>query len=293
MVHKKIRIPKDSEVEVMEELGKMDESIQFVDLNQNDYEQRKIYSNMILRCEEAIKKIQYFENICTTYGETIIRYTTYQTFKIDLENDMESIDKRYGSTYFDLIENEIGEDEKKLKELLESYKNITEQLDSLIEKKSVFDKSSQLMSSQQSNINFQKDSFSLTNNQTETIETFLKNKNNIPLIPETDITDVNFISGVIKAEDSMKLKRMIFRASRGRAIPTFFDLTIENKTLKTKQEKKIFVVLYQGGADDVLVQKILYYCDLLNCSRFTIPKEKKLVLLLMLYNMKFMKRKLF
>jgi vacuolar-type H+-ATPase subunit I/STV1 len=189
---------------------------------------------------------------------------------------MESMDKRYGSTFFDLIENEIIEDEKKLHDLIESYKNITEQLDSLIEKKSVFDKSSQLMSSQQSNINFQKDSFSLTNNQTETIETFLKNKNNIPLIPETDITDVNFISGVIKAEDSMKLKRMIFRASRGRAIPTFFDLTIENKTLKTKQEKKIFVVLYQGGADDVLVQKILYYCDLLNCSRFTIPKREEI-----------------
>ena len=44
MLHKKIRIPKDSEVEVMEELGKMEESIQFVDLNQNDLEQRKIYS---------------------------------------------------------------------------------------------------------------------------------------------------------------------------------------------------------------------------------------------------------
>ena len=276
MLHKKIRIPKDSEVEVMEELGKMEESIQFVDLNQNDLEQRKIYSNMILRCEEAAKKIQNFENICSTYGEQIIRYTTYQTFKIDLENDMESIDKRYGSTYFDLIENEIGEDEKKLKELLESYKNITEQLDSLIEKKSVFDKSSQLMSSQQSNLNFQKDSFSSINNQTESIETFLKNKNNVPLIPETDITDLNFISGVLKAEDSMRLKRMIFRVSRGRAIPTFFDLTIENKTLKTKQEKKIFVILYQGGADDFLVEKILNICDIFNSSRFTIPKREEI-----------------
>ena len=214
MLHKKIRIPKDSEVEVMEELGKMEESIQFVDLNQNDLEQRRIYSNMILRCEAAGKIIQNFENICTTYGEKLIRYTTYQTFKIDLENDMESIDKRYGSTYFDLIENEIGEDEKKLKELLDSYNDITEQLDSLIEKKSVFDKSSQLMSSQQTNINYHRDSFSLINNQTETIETFLKNKNNIPLIPETDITDVNFISGVVKAEDSMKLKRTIFRVRK-------------------------------------------------------------------------------
>jgi hypothetical protein len=66
MLHKKIRIPKDSEVEVMEELGKMEESIQFVDLNQNDLEQRRIYSNMILRCEAAGKIIQNFENICTT-----------------------------------------------------------------------------------------------------------------------------------------------------------------------------------------------------------------------------------
>jgi len=276
MLHKKIRIPKDSEVEVMEELGKLDESIQFVDLNTNDFEQRKIYSNMITRCEEAGKRIQNFENICNMYEEKIIRYNNYQTFKIDLENDMESMDKRYGSTFFDLIENEIIEDEKKLHDLIESYKNITEQLDSLIEKKSVFDKSSQLMSSQQSNIIYNRDSFPSINNQTETIETFLKNKNTAPLIPETDITDVNFISGVLKAEDSMRLKRMIFRVSRGRAIPTFFDLTIENKTLKKKQEKKIFVILYQGGADDFLVQKILNICDMFNSSRFTIPKREEM-----------------
>ena len=277
MLHKKIRIPKDSEVEVMEELGKMDESIQFVDLNSNDYEQRKIYLNMLTRCEEAGKKIQHFENICSLYNEEIIRYNNYQTFKIDLENDMESIDKRYSSTYFDLIENEIGEDEKKLIELLESYKNITEQLDSLIEKKSVFDKSSQLMSSQNYQITLSRDSFpTIKNEKHETIENFLKNKNTIPLIPETEITDINFISGVIKSEDSMRMKRMIFRASRGRAIPTFFDLTIENKALKTKQEKKIFVILYQGGADDFLVQKILKICDMFNSSRFSIPKKEEI-----------------
>ena len=94
MLHKKIRIPKDSEVEVMEELGKLDESIQFVDLNTNDFEQRKIYSNMITRCEEAGKRIQTFENICNMYEEKIIRYNNYQTFKIDLENDMKSLKKK-------------------------------------------------------------------------------------------------------------------------------------------------------------------------------------------------------
>ena len=39
------------------------------------------------------------------------------------------------------------EDERKLSELLESYNKIFEALDSCIEKKSVFDKASQLISS--------------------------------------------------------------------------------------------------------------------------------------------------
>ena len=37
-------------------------------------------------------------------------------------------------------------------------------------------------------------------------------------------SDLNVLAGVIKAEDEMKMKRMIFRISRGRAIPQFFDL---------------------------------------------------------------------
>ena len=36
---------------------------------------------------------------------------------------------------------------------------------------------------------------------------------------------LNFIAGVIKAEDDLRMKRMIFRTSKGRAIPTFFDLS--------------------------------------------------------------------
>lgn len=39
-------------------------------------------------------------------------------------------------------------------------------------------------------------------------------------------SDLNILSGVIKADDEMRMKRMIFRISRGRAIPQFFDLGI-------------------------------------------------------------------
>jgi hypothetical protein len=89
MLHKKIRIPKDSAMDVMEELGKSDDAIQFVDLNLQDFEERKNFGILISRCEESEKRILNFEKIVTLYGEKMVKYNSYQTFKIDLENDKE------------------------------------------------------------------------------------------------------------------------------------------------------------------------------------------------------------
>ena len=58
------------------------------------------------------------------------------------------MDKSIGDTYFDIIENETQETNRKLHELIDSYHTINEQLMNLIEKKSVFDTSSRLMLSQ-------------------------------------------------------------------------------------------------------------------------------------------------
>lgn len=36
-------------------------------------------------------------------------------------------------------------------------------------------------------------------------------------------SEFKFIAGIIKATDELRMKRMIFRISRGRAVPTYFD----------------------------------------------------------------------
>lgn len=115
-----------------------------------------------------------------------------------------------------MLENEITEEEKKISELIQSYNQIHENLENLIEKKSVFDKTCQLFLSEGENIGVS--SNRMANNP----------------MPPGDLeegfrSDLNFIAGVIKAEDDLRMKRMVFRVSRGRAIPTFFDLSIENK----------------------------------------------------------------
>ena len=280
MTHKKIRIPKDSAIDVMEELGKLDDCIQFVDLNIRDFEERKNFGNLIERCDEALKNIQMFENITELYDQKIIKYKDYESFKNDLENDMRNIDKNIGSTYFDLIENETIENYRKLKELVESYNSINEQLTNLIEKKAVFDKSSELILSQLNTYNIPKKQNIIDGlNSPDSVEQMLRreeNKKTSSLLDDYEVSELNFISGIIRAEDDMRMKRMIFRASRDRALPTFFDLTIEDKLSQTKVEKKIFNIFIQGGTQNFLANKIIQICDIFGASRFTIPKREDL-----------------
>ena len=273
MAHKKIRIPIETSVEVMEELGKLDDCIQFVDLNVHNYEERKNFGSYIERCDEALKNIQLFENMADLYKEKIIKYKDYETFKLDLENSMRNMDRNYGSTYFDLIENETSENNKKLKELIDSYNLVDAQLTLLIEKKSVFDKSSELIFSQLNTYKIpKKQNIGLGIDDNSAIQNILKSAENDQkkaiLIDDYDVSELNFISGIIRAEDDMRMKRMIFRASRGRALPTFFDLTVEDKLTHQKIEKKIFTIF--------LANKIIQICDIFGASRFTIPKREDL-----------------
>ena len=279
MAHKKIRIPIETAVEIMEELGKLDDCIQFVDLNVNNYEERKNFGQLIERCDESLKNIQMFENMADLYHEKIIKYTDYETFKLDLENSMQNMDRNLGSTYFDLVENEIDENNKKLKDLLHSYNSIDAELTLLLEKKSVFDKSSELIFSQLNTFKVpRKSNIGLGIDDDTKIKNILKSEENtkkLILLDDYDVSELNFISGIIRAEDEMRMKRMIFRASKGRALPTFFDLTVEDKLTQQKIEKKIFTIFVQGS-NNYLADKIIYICDIFGASRFTIPKREDL-----------------
>ena len=197
----------------------------------------------------------------------LIKYASYPSFITDLTNDESLRHKRFGSAYFDLIENEIIEEEKKIIELIDSYTQISDSLETLIEKKSVFDKATQLLNS----------GSEVAGGSMKQIESKFISSSQIAQDDEAGYrSDLNFIAGVIKAEDDMRMKRMIFRISKGRAIPTFFDLVTENKIVKTKTQKKIFTIFFQGGVENVLLSKLLKVCDLFNASRFNIPRREEI-----------------
>ena len=209
MTHQKIRIPLDTAMEIMLELGNLRNSIEFEDLTKDDLEAKKNFQEIIKRCEEMKKKISDYTRICFDFHLPFFYYKSFAEFNYDLKEDMKLRDKKFGSTYFDLIENEVSENDRKIHELVDSHSQIREDLVSLIEKKHVLLKAAELVKTSVDFGNF---------SEVDSGENFIKQS----------ASNLNFMAGVVNAENEMKMKRMIFRISRGRAVTTFYSLEINN-----------------------------------------------------------------
>lgn len=295
MCHKRIRIPRESANEIMRALGNLENSIEFVDLTKDDIEAKKNFGSMLKRCEEMNAKILDLETVCGEFHQPLSTYSNYQEFSRDLQEDIKNRDKVYGSTYFDLVEAEVIENDKKIKELVDSHTQIREDLVSLIEKKHVLAKTRELI-------------FANTNlaslAESDTGENGIK----------SSATNLNFMAGVVQTNEELKMKRMIFRVSRGRAITTFYNLNIDKEeylfTSSIRQRgfsfaegpnafksnntnikmvnikpmgddyndspKKIFNIIFQGGEENILLGKILKVCEIFQASRYNVPKNSEI-----------------
>mgnify|MGYP004445044919 FL=1 len=293
MTHKKIRIPRESANEIMHALGSQRDAIEFDDLTKNDLEAKKNFGEMIKRCDESRKKIDDYIRITDDFHIPIKRYKNFDEYKRDLEKDIQNRDKKFGSTYFDLLENEISENEKKINELVDSHAQIRDDLVALIEKKYVLKKASELV---RNNIAY--GDFSESDAGENGVKT-------------SSTSNLNFMTGVVSTELELRMKRMIFRISRGRAVTTFYSLDINNDeylltstvsqrgfsftekegmygkkklsslieskdvgTINTK--KQIFTVIFTGGEENVLLQKILKTCEIFQASRYPVPKNSEI-----------------
>jgi len=85
--------------------------------------------------------------LANKYNECIPQFKNFEHFKSKIEEDQLLRDKKYGTTYFDLLEEEIIEDERILLDLVSSYTQVRETLDVNFERLFVLQKCQNLMSS--------------------------------------------------------------------------------------------------------------------------------------------------
>ena len=253
ILHLRIRMPNDIDglMRIMDIFGKADiAAIQFINLTKDIPDSKKSFTSMLKRVEQMEIKTTQFMDYASEFQIKIHFYKNYDKFIEDIENDI-NIKGLTFSTYFDYIESEVIENETKILDLIESHQKMKEDLEIELEKKLVFEK-------------YFKMTGGLLNNYD------LKQKANSDSL-------ISFM-GVIRADDEIKMNRMILRMGRGRAIATFFDMDIPQyisyNVLKKKDEKKIFIVIFPTEAKEYLMKKMLQICDILSASHYIPPENE-------------------
>ena len=82
----------------------------------------------------------------------------------------------------------------------------------------------------------------------------------------------NILAGIISSSYQEKLKRIVFRVSKGRAITTLYELKSKYNT----ETKSIFFIVFQGGVEQYLKRKIIGICDLFSASRYSLPHRNRI-----------------
>ena len=286
IVHKKIRMPGHipKAIKILEKIGSFEEDVlEFIDLTENDLEAKKSFSPLIQRCENMEIKLNALERFANEFNIPIDNFKSYSEFRAALNRDQEKRQIK-DNIYFDEIEQEIIDEDKTIQDLYDSYRNIKEDLMIEIERKIALEKyfsltaatiidqnnprksSDRKRSLNRNNINNEDDENNFANYLSNNLnQSGISNMSLDSIIRENQFEP---IVGLCNASDELRMKRMIFRISRDKALCTFFDAEFPDE-FKPKEPMKIFVMFCPKI--DYLVAKILKVCDIYNCSRFDIP----------------------
>ena len=248
----------------MTKLGSLENYISFENLNKDLIESQKPYYSMIQRCEELEKILDNFNTIiCEEFNINYEKYKNYEYFKMHLDEDIILKEKKFNENYFDLIENEIREDHRKLKEQIKLNKSLTENYLSLLEHRYILEKILNLFSSGEILVS-------------EMINESEENINNNNKEEKENYLEISYIAGLCNIEDQLKISKSIFRKGKDRAVPNFFDVKIRENNPKIQEyfkNKVIFLICIHG---DYLINKVKEVLTLYNCSIYSFVHNIKL-----------------
>ena len=280
MLHKRIEIPKDNYYAIMSKLGSIRYSLEFEDLNKNEIETSKPHFSIINRCDEIETIFNHIDDILINHCN--IKYDLYHNYN-DFQSHLnyeinQKGEKIAENNYLDYIQNIIVEDENKIKSQYNVNKELIDNFHGLLEKKYIYEKMVELFLGKV--INEIKKEEELENyyhkldQDDEKLQMIINNnkikkrKSSFEIIEQ----DLYYLCGICNTEDIIKFRRIIFRAGKEHAIPSFYNATInENNILLDEKEyfnnRQIFLIVIQGK---VPFTKIRTNLEILNCETYKI-----------------------
>ena len=281
MKHRRIEIPKENYYSIMAKLGSIGFCIEFEDLNKNEIESMKPNSSIINRCDDLEAIFNRIDDILLNhFNIKYDLYNNYNDFKNHLNYELNSKKKKIlEQNYFDYIQNIVSEDEIKIKTQFNLNKDLLDSFHVLLEKKYIFEKIVELF---QGKIIDELDKKEESGNNYIRMEdeeegplmhNIIKNNKSFGFDP------IRYLCGICNNEDIMKLRRVIFRASRGRAVPSFYYANLnENSYIldekKYFENKQIFLIIIQG---EMAFNKIKKNLEIFNIESYKINNSNNIL----------------
>jgi V-type H+-transporting ATPase subunit a len=257
---------KDNAWKVIHELGDLN-GVDFIDLNSGEQTFNLPYGQTIKRCEEVLRNLTMLEEECGNWEISLKAPKTTasmgEAIKL-LEHEM----KKTSSSFFDQIESDTKNIMDWTNDSQRNYKECQKGLLSLLMYKEVLKMS----------LSRYRQSIEIEQNITRKATT-MQDSIREPLLESVDNSDfvavsTSNISGVIDKFDVERLRRLVFRATRGKAICLTEDIDPEIlKEENIKIPKTIYLIIFQSG--DFLDHKINTICDSFMGEKFDLPRMDK------------------
>ena len=278
MKYSEIKMLKENFYQILSKLGSIDSSIEFEDLNKNEIESSKPHYPLINRCDEIETIFTHLDEIIT--NDMKINYELYNNYE-DFQTHLNFELKRRGNikeiNLIDEIQNLLTEDENKIKTQFTLNKQQIDLFHKLLEKKYIYEKMVELFEaniiSEDKNEGKLNYNYIELNDEEENLNLIQNKSHNL-----NNNISLYHLSGMCDIEDVMKLRRIVFRASKGLGFPCFYYPTINEKNIifdekKYFGNKQIFSITL---ASQYAMKKIRNTIEILNYDTFYISNALKL-----------------
>ncbi|CAI2364611.1 unnamed protein product [Moneuplotes crassus] len=249
---------KDSAFDLMEAFGALGVA-DFIDLNKHEQVYDLPFTKQIRRCNDITRKIDYLKEI---YEMRTSKYAV-----------------------FDKIEKECDEKENFINEQTKSIKDMRHNYNYLREYREVLKKVSTLMLKEPENVNInrfsnlgrdQEDRKSIGDHVfmrgSEESDEEISPSKNAQRVPHMKMLSMSYLARIIEMDDIARMKRIVFRASRGNALIDSIPIDIEIKEFSGQiKMKDVYIITFQEG--ETLRGKLERACDSFNKDHLQIPGE--------------------
>jgi V-type H+-transporting ATPase subunit a len=228
---------KDNAWKVISELGKLD-SLDFVDLNRDEQVFNMTYGTQLKRCDEVLRNLAMLEEECKDMGLDLSQPENREELE-SIITLIEQLHKKSQHSLFDEVESKVNAWKKFTYDTMKSLKEVKERYFGMLMYREVvqfvdakYKEAHKVDERQGSKVEDEKEEALININANDGLNT---------------ISTTN-IAGVIDKVDTQRMRRLIFRATRGKAMVITSD--IDSELLKREGfavPKAAYLVIFQSG----------------------------------------------